>query len=323
MRADRLVAALLLMQARGTVTAGELAAELEVSLATARRDLEALSAAGIPVYPQRGRGGGWQLLGGARTDLSGLGFGEMQALFTLVGPETAASPELAAAVRKLVRALPETFRAPAAAASTAVVVDRGRWGRAAPPPPALRDGLRDAVVARRRVRFGYRDREVEAAPWGLVDKAGTWYLLAEAHGAERTFRLDRMQGLEILDAGFAPPDGLDLDAAWRRIRERLERRRNAVTATALAPAAVVEPLRQVLGARHVRELGPAPDGRVRLEVGANTVEMLARQLAGWEPEVEVEGPEEVRAELAARGRALAGRYGTATPTAGSAAPAAR
>ena len=86
MRADRLVAALLLMQARGRVTAAELADQLEVSVATARRDLEALSSAGVPVYPQPGRGGGWSLIGGARTDLSGLSFAEAQALFLLLGP---------------------------------------------------------------------------------------------------------------------------------------------------------------------------------------------------------------------------------------------
>src|ERR1044072_4727866 len=108
MRADRLVATLLLMQARGRVTAAEVAAELEVSVATARRDLKALSAAGIPVYPQAGRGGGWSLVGGARTDLSGLTAAEAQALFLLVGPAAAVSGEAKAALRKLVRALPQT-----------------------------------------------------------------------------------------------------------------------------------------------------------------------------------------------------------------------
>src|SRR3954447_3444032 len=108
MRADRLVAALLLMQSRGRVTAAEVATELEVSVATARRDLEALSAAGIPVYPQAGRGGGWTLLGGARTNLSGLTSAEAQALFLLVGPSAAIVPEARSALRKLVRALPDT-----------------------------------------------------------------------------------------------------------------------------------------------------------------------------------------------------------------------
>ena len=97
MRADRLVATLLLMQARGRVTAAEVATELEVSVATARRDLEALSTAGIPVYPQPGRGGGWSLVGGARTDLTGLTASEAQALFLLVGSSSdrsAAAPRL-------------------------------------------------------------------------------------------------------------------------------------------------------------------------------------------------------------------------------------
>ena len=93
MRADRLITALLLLQRRGRVTAAELAAELEVSVATARRDLEALSAAGIPVYPQPGRGGGWSLVGGARTDLSGLSAPEAQALFRLAGPAAALSDQ--------------------------------------------------------------------------------------------------------------------------------------------------------------------------------------------------------------------------------------
>src|ERR1700757_108748 len=118
MRADRLVATLLFLQSRGQVTAAEVAAELEVSVKTARRALEALSIAGIPVYSQPGRGGGWTLVGGARTDLSGLSATEAQALFLLVGPAAAVSDEAKAALRKLVRALPQTFRADAEAAAT-------------------------------------------------------------------------------------------------------------------------------------------------------------------------------------------------------------
>src|SRR4051794_41589222 len=111
------------MQARGRVTAADLATELEVSVATARRDLEALSAAGIPVYPQAGRNGGWQLLGGARTDLSGLTADETRALFVLAGPATTAAPAVQSALRKLVRALPEPMRVSADAEAAAVAVD--------------------------------------------------------------------------------------------------------------------------------------------------------------------------------------------------------
>src|SRR6185503_10992545 len=104
------VAILLMLQARGQVTAAEMAAELEVSERTARRDLEALGMAGVPVYARQGRNGGWQLAGGGRTDLSGLNAAEARALFLVAGPSSAATPELKAALRKLVRALPETFR---------------------------------------------------------------------------------------------------------------------------------------------------------------------------------------------------------------------
>src|SRR4051812_44797464 len=149
MRADRLVATLLLLQTRRRVTAADVAAELEVSERTARRDLEALSAAGIPVYAQPGRGGGWELVGGARTDLSGLTADEARALFQVAGPAAAATPELKAALRKLVRALPEPFRAGAETVASSVIVDPGGWGRRRRPhrPPML-DPLQDAVAAR-------------------------------------------------------------------------------------------------------------------------------------------------------------------------------
>ena len=140
MRADRLVATLLLMQARGRVTAAEVADELEVSVATARRDLEALSTAGIPVYPQPGRGGGWSLVGGARTDLTGLTSSEAQALFLLVGSSSDRSADATSALRKLVRALPATFRAEAEAAGRAVRGGPGRVGVRGPVPAAVGRG---------------------------------------------------------------------------------------------------------------------------------------------------------------------------------------
>src|SRR6185503_4884863 len=130
-RADRLVAILLLLQARGQVTAAEVAAEREVSERTARRDLEALGMAGLPIYSTQGRNGGWRLAGGGRTDLSGLTAAEAQALFMVAGPASA-TPEVKAALRKLVRALPEPLRTRAQAASSAVLVDPSGWDGPAP-----------------------------------------------------------------------------------------------------------------------------------------------------------------------------------------------
>ena len=145
MRADRLVATLLILQARGRVTAAELADELEISERTARRDLEALAMAGIPVYSQAGRNGGWSLVGGARTDLSGLTEDEARTLFLVAGPSAAITPEAKAALRKLVHALPETFRADAEAAASAVVLDAARWGATVPVAPRHLDVLQRAV----------------------------------------------------------------------------------------------------------------------------------------------------------------------------------
>jgi predicted DNA-binding transcriptional regulator YafY len=159
MRADRLVATLLVLQARGRVTAAELADELEVSVKTARRDLEALSMAGIPVYSQPGKNGGWQLIGGARTDLSGLNADEARTLFLVAGPSAAVTPEAKTALRKLVQALPETFRTAAEAAASAVVLDPARWGGTAPRIPHHLDTLRRAVIDGVQVRLGYYDRQ--------------------------------------------------------------------------------------------------------------------------------------------------------------------
>lgn len=128
MRTDRLVAVLLLLQRREHVTAAEVARELEVSERTARRDLDALAMAGVPLYSTRGRGGGWRLVGGARTDLSGLTASEARALFLVAGPASSATPTVKTALRKLVRALPEPFRGQAEAAASSLVVDPHRWG---------------------------------------------------------------------------------------------------------------------------------------------------------------------------------------------------
>src|SRR4029453_5419859 len=158
----------LLLQARGRVTAAEVAEELEVSVRTARRDLEALSLAGIPVYSQTGRGGGWSLVGGARTDLSGLTAAEARALFLVAGPSAAVTPEAKAALRKLVQALPETFRDEAERAAAAGGLDAAGGGGPGPPPPPHLEALQRAVVAGVRVRLDYRDR-LGTATERLVD----------------------------------------------------------------------------------------------------------------------------------------------------------
>ncbi|MFE3189578.1 helix-turn-helix transcriptional regulator [Nocardia sp. NPDC059240] len=312
MRADRLVATLLFMQTRGRVTAAAVAAELEVSVATARRDLEALSAAGIPVYPQPGRGGGWALVGGARTDLSGLNADEAQALFLLLGPVATATPATKSALRKLLRALPQTFRTEAEAAAGAVVVDPARWGEAEEKAPARVAELQRAVVRRRRIRLDY-DRAGQRTsrlvdPWGLVDKDGTWYLVAGTEDGQRTFRVDRIAAVAPTDEIAHRPEDFDLSTAWSEVVEEVERHRATLSATVLIPAALAPVLSHQQG-RHCVLDGPATDGRVRARITAPTPLMIAQQLAGWGATVEVLEPESVRTELARLGTELVRRYG--------------
>jgi predicted DNA-binding transcriptional regulator YafY len=308
MRADRLVATLLFMQSRGQVTAAEVAAELEVSVATARRDLEALSTAGIPVYPQAGRGGGWSLVGGARTDLSGLTSAEAQALFLLVGPSARLAPEAKAALRKLVRALPQTFRADAEAAADAVVIDSTGWGERDTPKPDLVNRLQDAVIRRRRVRFDYTGTERLVDPWGLVDKDGRWYLIAGTERGRRTFRLDRIGRAVVTDEPAERPADFDLDVTWQEVVDEVEAQQTACTATVVVDARNVRVLRRQFG-RHC-EVVDERDGRATVRVSAPLPMMIAQHLAGWGAGLEVVEPSTVRAELERIGRELVGRYGS-------------
>ncbi|WP_040840038.1 helix-turn-helix transcriptional regulator [Nocardia brevicatena] len=313
MRADRLVATLLLMQTRGRVTAAEIAAELEVSVATARRDLEALSIAGVPVYPQAGRCGGWSLIGGARTDLSGLTAGEARALFLLTGPSAGAVPEARSALRKLLRALPATFRGEAEAAADVVVIDPAGWGRTGRELPETVRQLQQAVVRRRRVVLRYRGRAVAAServvdPWGLVDKDAIWYLVAGTENGRRTYRVDLILHVELTEQPLHRPADLDLPAVWAEIVAEMEQRRATAAATALISERLLPILRDRQG-RHCEVLGPASDGRIRVRLTAHTPRAIAEQLAGWGADIEVIEPAAVRDELAALGAALVDRYG--------------
>lgn len=236
-------------------------------MATARRDLEALSAAGVPVYPQPGRGGGWSLVGGARTDLSGLSATEAQALFLLVGPAAAAavSAGAKAALRKLVRALPQTFRADAEAAAAATMTDPVGWGerdRDRPEPVAR---LQTAVVHRWKVRLIYENHAGERTgrlvdPWGLVDKDDIWYLIAGTERGQRTFRVDRIVTAEATDQPAEHPDDFTLATAWQEVVDQVERQRSHTWATVLIEARYAPVLRTHFG-RHCHFDTELDDGR--------------------------------------------------------------
>jgi len=315
-RADRLVATLLFLQARGRVTADEVAEELEVSVRTARRDLEALSVAGIPVYSQSGRGGGWSLVGGARTDLSGLTAAEARTLFLIAGPSSAITPEVKAALRKLIHALPETFRAEAEKAASAVVLDPAHWGGTAPPPPPYLDVLQQAVVQGVQVRLGYRDRERAITqrtvhPLGLVSKGSVWYLVADTDAGLRTFRIWRVQSVDLTDDPVRRPAGFDLATAWQEIVARPDERRSSTLVRALADPSILGPLRGHFGNR-LAVGDTTDDGRITVDIGFGAGHGSAMELAGYCFALEVLDPPEVRTQLGAIGSRLVERYGAAS-----------
>lgn len=317
MRADRLVAILLLLQSRGQVTAAEVAAELEVSERTARRDLDALGMAGLPIYSVQGRNGGWRLLGGGRTDLSGLSADEARALFLVAGPSSSVTPEVKAALRKLVRALPEPFRAHAEAASSAVVVDPNGWDRQGPAPevPAHLGAVQRAVVGGEQAVLGYVARDGAETtrvvhPFGLAAKGHTWYLVAGTDAGLRTFRVDRIRSVEPTGRLVVRPPDFDLGEAWRLMTDEMDQKRAPVRVRALVDPQAVELCGWLFGSRF--RLGPpGVDGRVEVELRGHNPRSLSGEIAGLGAMVEVLEPPEVRDQLAQIGAELSARYGSA------------
>ncbi len=323
------MAILLLLQSRGQVTAAQVAEELEVSERTARRDLEALGMAGLPIYSTQGRNGGWRLAGGGRTDLSGLTAAEARALFLVAGPSSAATPQVKAALRKLVRALPEPFRPHAEAASEAVVVDPRGWdqtraagaGVGAPrPAPPLLDAVQRAVVEGEQVTLGYvaRNREPSSRvvhPLGLAAKGWAWYLVADTEAGLRTFRVDRMTSVEPTGERVVRPAGFVLAEAWKLIAEEVDQRRTPATARAMVRPDALGWCRWTFGNR--LRIGPSqPDGRVEVEVRGHSLRSLATELAGFGEHLEVLDPPDLRHHLAAIGAQLTATYGGAASASG-------
>ncbi|WP_164704610.1 helix-turn-helix transcriptional regulator [Blastococcus litoris] len=313
MRAERLIAVLLLLQTRERITVAEVARELEVSPRTARRDLEALGMAGVPVYSSAGRGGGWSLVGGARTDLSGLTVDEAKDLFLAAGPSAAGAPGAQTALRKLLAALPAQLRRGAEAASAAVVVDAATWGRTSPPEPPFLADLRRAVLDQRQVVLGYTGREGEqssrpVSPLGLVVKSGVWYLLAGTAAGVRTFRVGRVTAVMPTDDAVLRPEGFDLAAAWQESSAAVEARRGQVRVSGSADPELLPVLRARLG-RRLTVGGADADGWVPVEVAGPSVGMLVSELAGYGARFVVVGPAEARARLAEVAAELVQLYG--------------
>ncbi|MFD4429021.1 helix-turn-helix transcriptional regulator [Nocardia sp. NPDC058497] len=320
MRADRLVSLVLLLRQRGRLSATELADELEVSTRTVLRDIEALSSAGVPVFAERGRHGGFALLPGFRTELTGLNHDEALALL-VAGSRRGAQAfglgsALASAMLKVVDALPDSYRNTAADVAERLLIDPetdllSRRVVAEEVPGTILAEVRRAVFAGNKLRIHYAAIDQDPTwrtvdPIGLVVVRDQGYLLALRSGAERTYRLSRVLAAEELAEPAQRPDRVDLDLAWR---ERSTRFRTG--GDQLAVLVRVNPARReelVSTALAVRTEEPDADGWLRMEVAFQDARHAEWALWQLGTDAEAVAPQSLRTALRDRAAAIATRY---------------
>ena len=323
MRADRLLSLALLLQARGTATARALAGELGVSVRTVYRDLAALGAAGVPVVTEAGPGGGCRLMDGYRFPLRGLRPDEAEALLILGVPAVLGELGLAGALTAAHRQIQVT----AGVGSGALVhLDMPRWFGGQEEVPCLRD-LAQALRLGRKLAIRYPpDREPRVVgPLGLVNKAGTWYLVADcvAHsgagawagagaGDIRVFRAGRVSAARVLAEAAGRPDGFELAAFWARWSAEFEASRPRLEVRLAASPGALTAFGEVFGAAAAPALEaagpPDQDGWRVVTLSFEHERAAVHRLAGFGDQVEILDPPSVRAELLAIAREILGRY---------------
>ena len=320
MRASRLLSIMMLLQARGRMSAEALAQELEVSVRTVYRDIDQLSAAGVPVYADIGRNGGFALLDGWRTRLTGLTAPEARALFLsgLPGPasELGLGDEVAQAELKLLAALPADWQTEATRMSSRFHLDPKGWFSSGPRPEFLK-AVAEAVWSERRIAIKYdswtqiSERTVE--PLGLVLKSGIWYLVARRETGLRTYRLSQILALTPLDEHFKRPADFDLPKHWRDSTASFEREIYVGTARVRATRRGVARLKDI--SQRVKDeieaqtLDFGEDGFATLMLPIEEEVWAAREMTRAGAEVEVLEPLTLRERMTDIARRLAGFYG--------------
>lgn len=325
MRASRLLSILMLLQMRGRTSAEALAREFGVSVRTIHRDIDQLSAAGVPVYAERGRDGGFDLLEGYRTRLTGMTEAEAGALpFTGIlgaAAELGIGADVAAAQLKLLAALPPDKSATAARVATRFHFDPALWYRRAEAIDLLPD-LAAAVWRERRIRIDYESWKGAVAraldPLGLVLKSGQWYLVAAADGAPRVYRASNIRSLTILDAKAARPAKFDLARFWTGWANDFEARLLTGRATIRITTEGLRLLKETHAAAaeavDAERSRAAPDGWISAEIPVEKTAVAVRQLLRLGAEVEVLRPKELRDAIAAEARRVAALYGPSRRT---------
>jgi predicted DNA-binding transcriptional regulator YafY len=323
MRADRLLAVLMLLQSRGRMTARELAGELEVSERTIYRDLDALCAAGVPLLTEGGPGGGCWLQDSYRTTLTGLTEDEARALFMLGAPAAldalGMGRELRAAQLKLAAALPIARREDEARARQRIHLDSTWWTVEDDPTPHLRV-LYDAVWESRRLRLRYRRRfeprgelllDHSVEPYGLVAKASRWHLVAAHEGRMRVYVVAQVAAAEILEDVFARSVGFDLPTFWRGWCAEVERYRSTFIAVVRASPELSADIERHFASRSTAALASAPRdgaGWVTMRLSFESLDEARGRLLALGGAVEVLEPASLRLSLADYAAQALARY---------------
>lgn len=316
MSSGRVLSILLLLQARGQLTAGELAAELEVSRRTVYRDLDALAASGVPVYAEHGRAGGYRLVDGYRTRLTGLTEDEALALFVLGLPGPAAAlglgEQAASAERKLLAALGPAQRVRAGVLRDRFEIDVPGWYQSDEDPPHLAELVR-CVLSEREVEVTYRrweePREVvrRLRPHGLVLKGGAWYLVADTDGGLRTYRVANVLRLEVTGERFSRRPGFALAGYWRDQLDDFDRRRLDRTAVLRLSPALVARLPDVADpalTRAAHGVPPDADGWTTVTLPVEPDAVAVRHLIPHGGDLQALSPPSLRTALVAQANAV-------------------
>ncbi|MDQ7805173.1 YafY family protein [Amycolatopsis sp. A133] len=325
MRASRLVSLLLLLQSRGRITARELAEALEVSVRTVYRDVDSLSAAGVPVYGEPGHEGGYRLLDGYQTRLTGLTADEAEALFLTNLPAAAAQLGLtsaaATAQRKLMAALPAELRGRAGRVADRFHLDLPPWYLGADRTPHLAP-IAAATWNQHVLRIRYlrwaEPHEITRTvqPHGLVLKAGNWYLVARGGEQFRTYRISRILEVEVLHRSFDRAEGFDLASHWEGYLAHFDRRRHRGTAVVRLSRRGLDRLPHLLEpavvAARRTTAGPDRAGWTELEIPIESIEAAVPDLLKFGGDVEVIAPEALRSEMLRALRAMNRVYGQDT-----------
>lgn len=318
MRASRLLSILTTLQAKGRVTAQVLAEEFEVSLRTIYRDVDALSAAGIPIYADRGSNGGYRLLDGYRTRLNGLSATEAEALFlaglTRQTREMGLGVVVATAQTKLLAAMPAETRLGVERMRSRFHLDAPTWfgeGESLDKLPLVADTVWNERPIHIRYRSWKAEKERRVEPLGIVLKGGAWYLVGQVEGSVRTYRISRILELEVLDGRFDRPERFDLEGYWTENIRRLEAELHPNRATLrMAPRAVkMMPAFLPPYVRAGAMVGvPEADGWRVVTLPIGSLQMAAAEILRFGPDAEVLAPSELRAHMAEIARQLGEVY---------------